>query len=298
MAADQNEAGARQPLRLGRFLLPSSRPLVMGVLNVTPDSFSDGGAFISREAALEQARRLVAQGADIIDLGGESTRPGAEPVSVAEELERVLPVLEAITGEFEVPVSVDTCKPEVMTAAAAHGAALINDVYALRAPGALAAAAATGLSVCLMHMQGEPRTMQRDPCYTDVVTEVGDFLKERVAACERAGIPRGRLLIDPGFGFGKRLEHNFTLLGRLEAISALGLPVLVGMSRKSMLGGVTGRAVDERVAAGLAAAVCAVERGAKIVRTHDVAPTVDALRVAAAAKAAAQGAPVTAQESR
>ncbi|WP_421621029.1 dihydropteroate synthase [Alkalilimnicola ehrlichii] len=298
MAGSEAGPETQPPLRLGRFRLPSARPLVMGVLNVTPDSFSDGGAYLSREAAIRQARCLVEQGADIIDIGGESTRPGAEPVPTEQELERVLPVLEAVTGELDVPVSVDTSKPAVMTAAAASGAALINDVYALRAPGALAAAADSGLPVCLMHMQGEPRTMQRDPHYRDVVDEVSAFLMARVRACEQAGIPRARLLLDPGFGFGKSLNHNYTLLGRLDAVCALGPPVLVGMSRKSMLGGVTGRPVDGRLAAGLAAAVCAVERGARIVRTHDVAPTVDALRVAGAAMAAAQGAPITGQEKQ
>lgn len=290
------EQAQAQQLRLGRHVLPLSRPLVMGVLNVTPDSFSDGGAFVSPETAIRQAQRLVAEGADIIDIGGESTRPGSQPVSVQEELDRVLPVLEAVSTRLDVPVSVDTCKPAVMSAAASAGAGLINDVYGLRAEGAVQAAAATGLPVCLMHMQGEPRTMQHDPRYAEVVDEVREFLLERVRACEAAGIPRERLILDPGFGFGKTLDHNYRLLGRLDEITGLGMPVLVGMSRKSMLGGVTGRPLDQRLAGGLAAAVVAVTRGARIVRTHDVAPMVDALRVAGAALDAAAGRTVEARE--
>ncbi len=295
MAVPPEQAQAQQ-LRLGRHVLPLSRPLVMGVLNVTPDSFSDGGAFVSPETAIRQAQRLVAEGADIIDIGGESTRPGSQPVSVQEELDRVLPVLEAVSTRLDVPVSVDTCKPAVMSAAASAGAGLINDVYGLRAEGAVQAAAATGLPVCLMHMQGEPRTMQHDPRYAEVVDEVREFLLERVRACEAAGIPRERLILDPGFGFGKTLDHNYRLLGRLDEITGLGMPVLVGMSRKSMLGGVTGRPLDQRLAGGLAAAVVAVTRGARIVRTHDVAPMVDALRVAGAALDAAAGRTVEARE--
>jgi len=295
MAVPPEQAQAQQ-LRLGRHVLPLSRPLVMGVLNVTPDSFSDGGAFVSPETAIRQAQRLVAEGADIIDIGGESTRPGSQPVSVQEELDRVLPVLEAVSTRLDVPVSVDTCKPAVMTAAASAGAGLLNDVYGLRAEGAVQAAAATGLPVCLMHMQGEPRTMQHDPRYAEVVDEVREFLLERVRACEAAGIPRERLILDPGFGFGKTLDHNYRLLGRLDEITGLGMPVLVGMSRKSMLGGVTGRPLDQRLAGGLAAAVVAVTRGARIVRTHDVAPMVDALRVAGAALDAAAGRTVEARE--
>ncbi len=295
MAVPPEQAQAQQ-LRLGRHVLPLSRPLVMGVLNVTPDSFSDGGAFVSPETAIRQAQRLVAEGADIIDIGGESTRPGSQPVSVQEELDRVLPVLEAVSTRLDVPVSVDTCKPAVMSAAASAGAGLLNDVYGLRAEGAVQAAAATGLPVCLMHMQGEPRTMQHDPRYAEVVDEVREFLLERVRACEAAGIPRERLILDPGFGFGKTLDHNYRLLGRLDEITGLGMPVLVGMSRKSMLGGVTGRPLDQRLAGGLAAAVVAVTRGARIVRTHDVAPMVDALRVAGAALDAAAGRTVEARE--
>ena len=259
--------------------LDLSQPRVMGILNVTPDSFSDGGRFLAREAALDQARVMAAAGAAIIDVGGESTRPGAEPVSEAEELERVIPVIEALRREIELPISVDTSKPAVMREAVRAGAGLINDVNALRAPGALEAAAEAGVPVCLMHMQGEPRTMQRDPRYQDVVAEVRDFLADRIAACEAAGIPAKRLLVDPGFGFGKTLEHNLTLLRRLHELTSLGRPLLVGLSRKSMLGALTGRPVEARQAASLAAAVLAAERGAAIIRVHDVAETVDALAV-------------------
>ncbi len=259
--------------------LDLSQPRVMGILNVTPDSFSDGGRFLAREAALDQARAMAAAGAAIIDVGGESTRPGAEPVSEAEELERVIPVIEALRREIELPISVDTSKPAVMREAVRAGAGLINDVNALRAPGALEAAAEAGVPVCLMHMQGEPRTMQRDPRYQDVVAEVRDFLADRIAACEAAGIPAKRLLVDPGFGFGKTLEHNLTLLRRLHELTSLGRPLLVGLSRKSMLGALTGRPVEARQAASLAAAVLAAERGAAIIRVHDVAETVDALAV-------------------
>ena len=256
-----------------------SVPRVMGILNVTPDSFSDGGHYLAGDAALRHAARLVAEGADILDVGGESTRPGAQAVSVDEELARVLPIIERLHAEFEVPVSVDTSKPEVMRAAVSAGAALINDVSALAAPGALAAAAELGVPVCLMHMQGEPRTMQAAPQYGDVVADILSYLGERVDACVAAGIPREDLLIDPGFGFGKTLTHNLALLKGLAAFQALDLPVLVGISRKSMLGAVTGRPVEERQAASVAAAVMAVERGARIVRVHDVAATVDALKL-------------------
>ena len=259
--------------------LDLSQPRVMGILNVTPDSFSDGGRFLAREAALDQARSMAAAGAAIIDVGGESTRPGAEPVSEAEELERVIPVIEALRHEIELPISVDTSKPAVMREAVRVGAGLINDVNALRAPGALEAAAEAGVPVCLMHMQGEPRTMQRDPRYQDVVAEVRDFLADRIAACVAAGIPAKRLLVDPGFGFGKTLEHNLTLLRRLHELTSLGRPLLVGLSRKSMLGALTGRPVEARQAASVAAAVLAAERGAAIIRVHDVAETVDALAV-------------------
>jgi dihydropteroate synthase len=259
----------------------------MGILNVTPDSFSDGGAFLVRDAALARACAMVAQGADLIDVGGESTRPGAAEVPVEVELERVIPVIEALTAELAVPVSVDTSKPQVMAAAVAAGASLINDVRALRLPGALETAARLGVPVCLMHMAGEPRTMQNAPSYDDVVSEVRGFLAGRVAACVDAGIPRERLLVDPGFGFGKTTAHNVALLAGLGRLAELGLPILVGISRKSMVGALTGRGPGERLAASLAAAVLAAERGASILRVHDVADTLDALRVLEAVRGAA-----------
>lgn len=256
-----------------------SVPRVMGILNVTPDSFSDGGRFNTVDAALGHAVRMVAEGADILDVGGESTRPGAAAVSLQQEMDRVLPVIERLRAELDVPISIDTSKPDLMRAAVDAGARMINDVAALRAPGAIAAAAAAGVPVCLMHMQGEPRTMQQAPQYRDVVADIIQYLGDRVAACEAGGIARERLLVDPGFGFGKTLEHNLALLRGLGELRSLGLPVLVGISRKSMLGAVTGRPVEERLAASVAAAVMAVERGARIVRVHDVAATVDALRL-------------------
>ena len=260
--------------------LDLSQPRVMGILNITPDSFSDGGDFLSPAAALERAREMAAEGADIIDVGGESTRPGAQPVSEQEELERVLPVIRAISAELSVPVSIDTSKPNVMRAAVAAGARMINDVLALRAPGALEAAREAKVPVCLMHMQGEPRTMQQDPHYGDVVDDIIVFLRERIRVCEAAGIPRRFLILDPGFGFGKTLAHNLRLLKELHRIKELGLPLLVGLSRKSMLGALLqGMPASERLYGSLAAAVLAVERGASIVRVHDVKPTVDALRV-------------------
>jgi dihydropteroate synthase len=269
-------------LHCGSHTLDLARPRVMGIVNVTPDSFSDGGRFGSPAKALAHARRLLAEGADIVDVGGESTRPGAAPVSDAEELDRVLPIVEALARDGAL-VSVDTTKPGVMRAAEAAGAAMINDVRALREPGALAAVAASQAAVCLMHMQGEPRTMQQSPRYADVVGEVRAFLAARARACEAAGIARERIVVDPGFGFGKTVEHNFALLRGLAAIVALGYPVLVGWSRKSSLGAVTGREVDERLAASLAAALASVARGAAIVRVHDVRDTVDALKVWGAA---------------
>jgi dihydropteroate synthase len=262
--------------------LDLSRPRVMGALNVTPDSFSDGGEYLELAAALRRAERMVEEGAAIIDVGGESTRPGAVPVTAQDEIRRVAPVIAAIRERLPVPVSVDTSKPEVMRAAVAAGAGLINDVRALQRPGALDAAAELGVPVCLTHMQGEPDTMQQGPAYRDVVAEVAGFLRGRMAACMAAGIPAGRILLDPGFGFGKTLTHNLTLLARLRDIAALGPPLLVGLSRKSMLGAITGRPVTERLAGGLAAALLAVERGAVLVRAHDVAATVDALSVVAA----------------
>jgi dihydropteroate synthase len=265
-------------LHAGRFKLSLDRPLVMGVINATPDSFSDGGQLPDACAAVDRAHRLVAEGADIIDVGGESTRPGAAPVAADEELRRVMPIVEALAG-CGVPVSVDTSKPAVMAVVIAAGASIINDVFALRAPGALEAMAATDAGICLMHMLGEPRTMQDAPVYADVVGEVRSFLEERVAACEAAGIDRSRIVIDPGFGFGKTAAHNLALLRALPALAASGVPVLAGLSRKSMLGRITGRSVGDRVHASVAAAIAAVARGALIVRVHDVAATRDALAV-------------------
>ena len=265
-------------LRCGRFSLPLGRPLVMGVLNVTPDSFSDGGTFLDRGAAAARARRMAEEGADIIDIGGESTRPGAAPVSADEELDRILPVLRDL-GNLEVPVSVDTRRPRVMREAVAAGASMINDVQALAAPGALEAVAQSGCAVCLMHMKGEPRTMQQDPQYGDVVDEVKEFLSDRISRAEKAGIARERIVVDPGFGFGKALAHNLQLLARLGELAALGVPVLAGLSRKSMLGAITGRAAGDRLAASVAAALLAAERGATILRVHDVNETKDALAV-------------------
>src|SRR5262245_43780991 len=266
-----------------------STPAVMGVLNVTPDSFSDGGRFAHVDAAVAHALHMIEEGAALIDIGGESTRPGAQAVDAAEEIRRVVPVIEALAARTHVCLSIDTSKPAVMTAAVRAGATLINDVRALREPGALEAAAASGAAVCLMHMQGEPRTMQVDPHYDDVVAEVRDFLAERAACCMAAGIAKDRLIIDPGIGFGKRLEHNLALLAALPTLVALGWPVLVGVSRKSMFSALLGRAVDERVAGGVAVATAAVLSGASIVRTHDVAPTVDAVKVAMALRGANRG---------
>src|ERR1700722_12951486 len=261
--------------------LALARPLVMGVLNVTPDSFSDGGRFVRLEAAVERGLAMVSEGAAFNDVGGESTRPGAQPVSLSEELARVLPVVRALSAGAAV-ISIDTSKPEVMAQAAAAGAGLINDVRALRAPGALAAARDSGCAVCLMHMQGEPRTMQEAPSYGDVVAEVAQFLRARLDACRAAGIPDNRLLIDPGFGFGKNFQHNLTLLRGLPRLAHLGVPLLAGLSRKSMVGTLTGRPSGERLYGSLALAVWAALSGARIIRTHDVAATVDALKVVAA----------------
>lgn len=255
------------------------QPRVMGILNVTPDSFSDGGRFVVLDDAWRQAEQMVAEGADILDVGGESTRPGAAAVPLAQELERVLPVVQGLRARFDVPISVDTSKPEVMRDAVGAGAAMINDVTALGAPGAIEAVAGLGVPICLMHMQGQPRTMQTEPQYDDVVADIIEYLGGRVAACQAQGIERSRLLIDPGFGFGKTLAHNLALLAGLHAFTALALPILVGISRKSMLGALTGREVDDRMPASVAAAVIAVERGAHIIRVHDVGPTVDALKI-------------------
>ena len=264
--------------------LDLSRTAVMGILNVTPDSFSDGGVFLSCEDAVAHARCMVGDGAGIIDVGGESTRPGAQAVSVQQELDRVIPVIEVLRNEIPVPISVDTAKPEVMRAAIAAGAGFINDVQALRAEGALTAAAALNVPVCLMHMRGEPRTLQDEPRYADVVGEVRDFLKQRLDACVRAGIPRARLVIDPGFGFGKTLEHNLALLRGLREFTALGVPVLAGLSRKSMIGKALGLPLGQRLHASVALALLAVQNGASIVRTHDVGPTLEAIRMLEAAQ--------------
>ena len=265
----------------GKFL-DLSRPQVMGVLNITPDSFSDGGDFFDPQRALDRALQMQDEGAAVIDVGGESTRPGAGPVSASDELQRVVPVIDALQAQLTVPISIDTRKPEVMQAAVAAGAGLINDVNALRAPGALEAARASAVPVCLMHMHGDPRTMQADPHYADVVAEVKAFLLQRVAACEAAGIGRQRLLLDPGFGFGKTVEHNLQLLARLEELAATGLPVVVGLSRKSMIGKLLGLDIAGRLPASIALAVLAVERGARLVRAHDVAATWQALQMQAA----------------
>lgn len=270
-------------LQCGQRLLQLDRPVVMGILNVTPDSFSDGGRYITVDAALRQAVRMCEEGARLIDVGAESTRPGAAAVSVQEELDRMLPVVEAVARELDVVISIDTSTPEVMTEAAARGAGLINDVRALLRPGALGAAAATELPVCLMHMQGEPGTMQQRPHYDDIFAELDAFFGERMAACEAAGIGKSRLVIDPGFGFGKSLGHNVALLAGLSRFRRLGCPLLAGISRKSMLGALLGGApVDQRLHAGVAAAVISVMNGASIVRVHDVKATADALAVATA----------------
>lgn len=269
----------------GRFSLTLDEPQVMGILNLTPDSFSDGGQFhdghrLRSDQLLVRARRMVDAGVAVLDMGGESTRPGAHPVSEDEELERVIPALELLRREFEIPLSVDTSSPGVMREAAAKGADLINDVRALCRPGALEAVADTGLSVCLMHMQGRPRSMQDAPGYQDVVAEVAAFLRERLEACEGIGIARERVILDPGFGFGKTLEHNLALLAGLPRLRALGRPLLVGVSRKSMIGALTGgRSAGDRLAGSLAAALGALERGAWILRVHDVEETLDAVRV-------------------
>jgi len=268
----------------GRKLL-LDRPRIMGIVNVTPDSFSDGGAHDSTELAVAHALALAEQGADILDIGGESTRPGAAEVSLAEELRRVIPVIERLAQATPLPISIDTSKPEVMRAAVAAGAGLINDPFALRRDGALDAAAALGVPVCLMHMQGEPRSMQDNPQYEDVVAEVHSFFTQRLFACEMAGIDKKKLLIDPGFGFGKNLEHNLRLLRQLSRFVELGVPVLAGLSRKGMIGTLTGRAVDDRLVGSVVAALIAVQNGAQIVRVHDVAATVDALSIWAAVAA-------------
>jgi len=265
-------------LQLGNLQFDLSRPRVMGIVNVTPDSFSDGGRHTSAKAAIAHATGLIEEGADILDIGGESTRPGAQPVSVQEELDRVLPVIEGLRGA-SVPISIDTCKHEVMRAAIATGARMVNDINALQDASAMREVAASDVAICLMHKQGNPLTMQSLPRYLDVVSEVRDFLRERISAVEAAGIRRNRIVIDPGFGFGKTLEHNLELLRELARLTELGVPVLAGLSRKSMLGALTGREVGQRLPASLAAVMIAVQRGAKIVRVHDVRETVDALKI-------------------
>jgi dihydropteroate synthase len=269
-------------IQCGHHILDLEIPVVMGVLNVTPDSFSDGGRYAELPAAVARAEQLVGEGASIIDIGGESTRPGAASVDIREELRRVIPVIECLVARLTVPVSVDTSKPEVMRAAIAAGASMINDVTALRSAGAIDAVAASNVAICLMHMQGEPRTMQNEPRYTDVLVEVRDFLRSRVAKCVEAGISVTRLAIDPGFGFGKTMEHNLELLRRLPDLVAEGCPVLAGMSRKSMIGKMTGRKDGNRLGGSLALATLAVQSGARIVRAHDVGATVDAIRILAA----------------
>ncbi|OXM64641.1 MULTISPECIES: dihydropteroate synthase [Amycolatopsis] len=276
MTRTGNSAAVRTPVPE---LLARPRTLVCGIVNVTPDSFSDGGAFHDSGAAVAHGERLVAEGADLLDVGGESTRPGAHPPALEEELDRVVPVIARLARVVDVPISVDTSRPEVMRAAVDAGAAMINDVRALRHPGALPAAAELGVPVCLTHMLRPPHLMQRDPRYTDVVAEVRDFLRARIEACRAAGIPAGHLIADPGFGFGKTLEHNLALLGALPEFRALGVPVMAGLSRKAMLGRLTGRPVGQRTVASVTAAVLAAERGAKIVRVHDVAATRDGLAI-------------------
>lgn len=278
----------QHPTRLpcGNRVLDLTRPQVMGILNVTPDSFSDGGRFHQRDAALRHAESMVAAGASLIDIGGESTRPGALPVSAEQELQRVAPIVAAIAAEIDVIISVDSSTPAVMLEAARLGAGLLNDVRGLRREGALAAAAASGLPVCLMHMQGEPSSMQQNPHYQDLLGEIHSFFAERLAACVVAGIPVGRVVLDPGFGFAKNLQHNLSLLKHLEELHVFGLPLLVGVSRKSMIGQVLGRDVDQRLAGGLALAALALAKGARILRVHDVRETVDLVRMLAAVEAA------------
>lgn len=259
--------------------LDLGRVAIMGVLNITPDSFSDGGLFLAPDMAVMHARRMVEEGADLIDVGGESTRPGAQAVSVQEELDRVIPAIAAIVASVPVPISIDTSKPEVMRAAIRAGAGLINDVRALREPRAVEAAAELQVPVCLMHMQGEPRSMQQHPAYTEVVSEVRDFLRERIEVCVAAGIRRDHLVIDPGFGFGKTVAHNLELLRRLRDFRSLGLPLLAGLSRKSLIGATLGLPVGERLQASVALAMIAVQNGANIVRVHDVRATREAIRM-------------------
>jgi dihydropteroate synthase len=270
-------------------ILHSARPLVCGILNVTPDSFSDGGRFFDHDRAVAHGVDLACQGADLIDIGGESTRPGAQPPTVDEELDRVVPVVERLARVTGVPVSVDTSRPEVMRAAVRAGASMINDVRALRVPGALDAAAELRVPVCLMHMQGDPVTMQRSPRYGDVVAEVRSFLAERMSAAEAAGVSRDLMAVDPGFGFGKTLAHNVTLFHELREFTTLGARLMVGLSRKGMIGAITGRPVEQRLAGSISAAVLAAQRGAHVLRVHDVGATRDALAVLAAVEQPRKG---------
>ncbi len=268
----------RATLRCGRFTLDLAQPRVMGIVNVTPDSFSDGGQFASPSAAIAHAERLIEEGADLIDLGAESTRPGATPVPASLELERLLPVLDALR-DAEVPISVDTMKPDVMTRVLDAGASMINDVRGFASPEARTAVASDACGVCVMHMRGTPADMQDDPHYDDVVVEVARDLGNRTAALQQSGVERDRIAVDPGFGFGKTFEHNLALLQRLGSVGALGFPILVGLSRKGMIGRITGRERGERLGGSVAAALVAIDRGAAIVRVHDVAATVDAIKV-------------------
>lgn len=266
----------------GQYTLDLSMPNVMGILNCTPDSFSDGGMFIKHDDAIRCALQMVASGADIIDVGGESTRPNAAPVSEQEELDRVIPVIETLTREIDLPLSVDTYKPAVMQAAIAAGACFINDVKALQSPQSMQSVANYDVPICLMHMRGEPLTMQQNLVYEDLFTEIIDFFQDRIAACTAAGIDKSRLLIDPGFGFGKSVQHNLALIKHLARFKSLGVPILIGVSRKSTIGQVLERPVTERLAGGLALTVLAVLQGASIIRTHDVQATRDVIRMTAA----------------
>ena len=266
----------------GKFKLDLTTPCVMGIVNVTPDSFSDGGKFAATNLAIEHALRLASEGADILDIGGESTRPNAIPVSLQEELDRVIPVIESLVGQVNIPLSIDTYKPQVMQAAIDAGASMVNDVRALQEDGALELMAESNAGVCLMHMQGTPQTMQNHPHYDDVVNDIKTFLKARLQASIHAGIEVSRIVLDPGFGFGKTREHNITLIRELESFAELGQPLLVGLSRKSVLGQVTGKNVDARLYASIAASVIAAQKGARILRVHDVGATVEALKVVSA----------------
>ena len=269
-------------MKFGSIDLNLDRIHVMGVLNVTPDSFSDGGQFNSLDSAVRQAEAMQAAGASFIDVGGESTRPGAAPVSLQEEMDRVLPVVERLAGQVDAVISVDSSSPELLDEAARLGMGLINDVRALQKEGALEVAAATDLPICLMHMQGSPQTMQDNPSYENAISDVSLFFEKRIQACEKAGIEKSRLLLDPGFGFGKTLTHNLMLLKNLSQFESFGMPLLVGLSRKSMLGAITGKEVEARLASSVSAAVISAMNGARIVRVHDVAETIDALKVAQA----------------